>query len=82
MLLFISVKNILFILGVILLLRFIGKMMTARRNITAQKQHQKNRTSQETEKNNSKRNLGKTSIHKLDEKGVDDSEYTSYEEVD
>ena len=82
MLLFISPKNILFILGVILLLRFIGKMMTARRNINAQKKSQQNKSSQEAQKSDSQRNLGKTSIHRIDKTKVNDSDYTHYEEVD
>lgn len=82
MLLFISLKNILFILGVILLLRFIGKMMTARRNIKAQQDHQQDRARQKEQKNKSQQNLGKTSIHKIDKNHVSDSDYTEFEEVD
>jgi predicted Holliday junction resolvase-like endonuclease len=82
MLLFISLKNILFILGVILLLRFIGKMMTARRNINEQKKHQKEHTNQEVQRDNSERNIGKTSIQKIDKSKISESKYTNFEEVD
>tara|TARA_B100000809_G_scaffold239841_1_gene261689 strand:- start:429 stop:677 length:249 start_codon:yes stop_codon:yes gene_type:complete len=82
MLLFISLKNILFILGVILLLRFIGKMMTARRNITEQKQYQQKQTKQDAQKETAKRNMGKTSIQKIDKSKINESNYTHFEEVD
>lgn len=82
MLLFISLKNILFILGVILLLRFIGKMMSARRNIRAQQEHQHEQTRQKEKKIKAQRDLGKTSIHKVDKNLVNDSDYTAFEEVD
>ena len=82
MLLFISIKNILFILGVILLLRFIGKMMTARRNISEQKLNKQEYTNQENKKDKAKRNIGKTSIQKIDKNKISESSYTKFEEVD
>jgi len=50
MLLFISIKNLIFILGVILLMRFIGKMMSARRNINEQTKHKQAQADNSIEK--------------------------------
>ena len=82
MLLFISLKNILFILGVILLLRFIGKMMSARRNISSQDQHNRKEAQAQSEKEKSKQNFGKTSIQKIDKNKIENDDYTDFEEVD
>jgi hypothetical protein len=82
MLLFISPKNILFILGVILLLRFIGKMMSARRNISEQDKHSRNEAKTKFDKEKSNQNIGKTSIHKIDKNKVSKDDYTEFEEID
>jgi len=81
MLLFLSFKNIIFILGVVLLLRLIGKMMAARRNIDSQNQYQQKRTDINVEKEKAKRNFGRTTIEKIDKNATADSDYTDYEEI-
>jgi len=82
MLLFIGFKNIILVLGIILLMRLVGKMMSARRNINDQNQHQKQQSSFNQEKDKAKRNFGKTSIHKIDKSKIPDTDYTDYEEVE
>jgi hypothetical protein len=82
MLLFISIKNLIFILGIVLLMRFIGKMMSARRNINEQTKHKQNQADVSVEKEKAKRNFGRTSVEKIDEQSKNDSNFTDFEEVD
>ena len=82
MLLFISIKNLIFILGIILLIRFIGKMMSARRNINEQTKHKQTQADISIEKEKAKRNFGRTTVEKIDEQTKNNSGYTDYEEVD
>jgi len=82
MLLFISIKNLIFILGIILLMRFIGKMMSARRNINEQNKHKQTQADISIEKEKAKRNFGRTTVEKVDQKSKNDSDYTDFEEVD
>jgi len=63
-------------------MRFIGKMMSARRNIDAQNQHKQSRSDINIEKEKAKRNFGHTTIEKIDKKSSDNSGYTNFEEVD
>ncbi len=82
MILFISPRNIIFILGVILVLRLVGKMMSARRNIQDQKTYRANQANTTFEKERSKRNFGRTTIGKVDQSKIPDTEYTDFEEID
>ena len=63
-------------------MRFIGKMMSARRNIDAQDQHKQKRADINFEKEKAKRNFGRTTVEKIDEKSAENSGYTDFEEVD
>jgi len=76
MLLFISFRQIFVILGIILLMRFIGKIMMARRNM----QEQDALKQQLAEKEKAKRNYGKTTLGKVDKNKIED--YTDYEEIE
>ncbi len=78
MLLFISVRQIIVILGVILLLRIIGKVMLARKTM----QENDAFKSQEKAKQMAKQNYGKTTISKINKSQIKDSDYTEFEEVD
>lgn len=73
-----GIRQILVILGVILLFRLIGKVMTARRSINEQKSYQK----ESNAKKAAQENMGKTSISKIDKKNLKDSDFTKFEEVD
>ena len=74
----IGIRQILVILGVILVIRLVGKVLTARRNINEHKAHQKqDRTKQHTHEN-----VGKTSISKIDKESLKSNDYTAYEEVE
>jgi len=78
MLLFISIRQVLLILGIILLMRFIGKIMTARRNVN----EQTNYNNQENLKKKAKADYGKTSIGKVNKNKFKESDYTDFEEVE
>ena len=82
MLLFISFKNIIFIFGIILLMRFIGKMMSARRNINEQTKHKQGQADMYIEKEKAKRNFGRTTVEKIDKQTETDSNFSDFEEID
>jgi len=82
MLLFIGLRQIVIVLGVIFILRLIGKVMSARKNINEQTKHYKQQEDINQAKQNAKRNFGKTSIHKIDKSKISDTEYSDFEEVD
>ena len=57
-------------------------MMAARRNISEQDQHNRNKAQSNFEREKSNQNLGKTSIQKIDKKKITDDDYTDFEEID
>ncbi len=63
-------------------MRFIGKMMSARRNINAQNKHKQSQADISIEKEKAKQNFGRTTIEKVDKKSETDSNFTDFEEVD
>jgi len=63
-------------------MRFIGKMMSARRNINEQNKHKQTQADISIEKEKAKRNFGRTTVEKVDQKSKNDSDYTDFEEVD
>ena len=75
-------KMVLIILGVMVVLRVIGQLMIARRNADAERDMlQKERESQRMS-SEARKNLGKTTISRIDKKQMDQAEYTDFEEVD
>ena len=75
-------RTVLIILGVIFLLRLLGKMAQARRNIAEEKQMRHEEDINRKMVQNARENYGKTSISKLEKGSVSDSDYTDFEEVD
>lgn len=73
-----GIRQILLILGVILLFRLIGKVMSARRNINDQEGVKKSNFNKEK----AKKNYGKVSINKINKEKLKDSDFTKYEEVE
>lgn len=71
-------RQILVVLGVILLIRMIGKIMSARRQVNEQNRHNQ----QESYKQQAKKNVGKTTIQKIDKSKIKESDYTDFEEID
>ena len=76
-----GIKQLLLILGVVVILRLIGKVMKARKNINDQKIHQTNKSAQDFQKAKSKQNFGKTTIEKVDKTSINDSDYSDFEEI-
>jgi hypothetical protein len=76
-----GIKQLLLILGVVVILRLIGKFMTARKNISEQESYKKGKASQEAQAKKSKEQLGKTTIQKIDKRSIEDSDYADFEEI-
>jgi hypothetical protein len=71
-------KTVLIIVGIMVILRFVGKVMNGKHNYTAQKKHTKEKEAFDQAKEASKRNIGKVSI----KKGNVPAEDVDFEEVD
>ena len=71
-------RQILLILGVILLFRLIGKVMSARRNIVEQDEIKR----AAADKKKAAQNYGKVSINRINKKELNESDFTQFEEVD
>ncbi len=74
-------RTVLIILGVFVVLRVIGQMMIAKRNLEEEKNLIKKQREQEQMVAEAKRNFGKTTISQIDKKSAHDAEYTDFEEV-
>jgi hypothetical protein len=74
-------RTVLIILGVFVVLRVIGQMMIAKRNLEEEKNLIKKQREQEQMAAEAKRNFGKTTISQIDKKSASDAEYTDFEEV-
>jgi hypothetical protein len=56
----------------------IGKIMSARRQVNSQNEFKK----QEQFKEQTRRNVGKTTIQKIDKSKIKDSDFVDFEEID
>ena len=74
-------RMVLIILGVFFLLKLIGQLMVARRNVEEERHFQQDRASREAELHESRKNFGKTTVTKIGKDKPDDSEFTDYEEI-
>ena len=73
-------KMLLIILGVIFLLRIIGKLAQARRNVADQDRMLRDEAAARKLKEESRKNLGTTTISKVDGR-INDTEFTDFEEI-
>ena len=73
-------RMILIIIGVIVLLRFIGQLMNAKNNIEQEKRDNERRRNLKKEHKKVSKNMGKTNI--LTNSNVQDVEDVDYESVD
>lgn len=74
-------RTVLIIVGVIVLLRFIGRLMMAKRNLD---EHERlNRSKRESDEMvaNARKNFGKTTISKIGKSKYKDGDYVDYEEI-
>lgn len=74
-------RTILILVGIFVVIKFVGQMMIAKRNLEEEKNLFKKQREQEQMASEAKRNFGKTTISKIDKKSADDPEYTDFEEV-
>ena len=73
-------RTVLIILGVLFLLRLMGKVMQARKNVAAQDLMKREESAAQKLKAEAQRNFGKTTISKSDSNNSN-AEFTDYEEV-
>lgn len=74
------VRMILIIIGVIVVLRFLGQLMTARRRMAEQKAHEKRKREFEQTRKHIEKNKGRVQIIGKD-RSSGHTEYVDYEEV-
>ncbi|MBL1279047.1 MAG: hypothetical protein COA33_002155 [Fluviicola sp.] len=74
-------RMLLIIVGVILLLRFLGQFMTAKRNMEEEREMNASKREFEDAKQKAKQNIGKTKIVKQSSK-KNDIEDVDFEEID
>jgi hypothetical protein len=74
-------KMALIIMGVIFLLRLIGKVMIARRNVNEQFQLKKKEREKEEMLAESQKNFGKTTISKIGKDKFKNQDYVDFEEI-
>lgn len=74
-------RTVLIIIGIIVVLRVVGRMMIAKRNLDEEKEMLRRQRENERLAAETKRNFGKTTIGKVDRKSLDNAEFTDFEEV-
>lgn len=75
------VRMVLIILGVIVILRFLGQLMNARRSMESERQmHAKQRKNQQ-DVESARQNFGKTTVHRIDKNQANSGDYADYEEI-
>jgi len=74
-------RTLLIIIGVFVLLRFLGQLMQAKRNVEAERRDQANRREAEGKRKDANQNIGKTTISRIEKSQYKDDDYTDYEEV-
>ncbi|MBK7129350.1 MAG: hypothetical protein IPH66_08325 [Crocinitomicaceae bacterium] len=72
---------ILIILGVFVVLRFVGQFMIAKRNLDEEKEMLRQQREREMKAANDRKNFGKTTVNKIDKNSAENAEYTDYEEI-
>lgn len=75
-------RTLLIIIGAIVILRFVGQIMNAKRNVEEERQLNEKQKRFEKERANKKKNLGKTRILGRKSNGNNSVEDVDYEEID
>lgn len=75
-------RMILIIIGVLVVLRFIGQLMLAKRHLAEEKELERQKKSNETEARRKKKNLGRTQILGRNPRSNDGIEDVEFEEVE
>lgn len=76
------IRTVLIIVGVFVVLRFLGQFMNAKRNVAEQDQMKKRENNLKSERERTARNFGKTSILKNGKRASGDIEDVDFEEID
>jgi len=74
-------RTLLIIIGVLIVLRIVGRMMIAKRNLEQERELLKRQRLSEKMMEESKQNYGKTTIGNVDKKAADQAGYVDFEEV-
>lgn len=77
-----GIRMILIIVGVLVVLRFVGQIMIAKRNLAEEKDLDRRKKAQDVEAKRKKRNLGRTQILGKRQSSNDGIEDVDFEEVD
>ena len=75
-------KMIFIIIGVLVVLRFIGRLNVAKRNLAEEKQMKETENRFNKEKKKTKENLGRTSVLGKNQNNSNDVEDVDFEEID
>lgn len=75
-------RTILIVIGVIVILRAIGKLSQAKRNVDEQERMRNQEIEARRLREEFQRNYGKTSISKVDKNNSKDSDFVDFEEVE
>ncbi|MEO9257511.1 MAG: hypothetical protein ABI207_03960 [Crocinitomicaceae bacterium] len=77
-----AVKTILLIIGVFIVLKFLGQLMNAKRNLDEEQKFKANKNAFDELKKSSEKNKGKIQITDKKKTAKDYNNYTDYEEID
>ncbi|MBL4861893.1 MAG: hypothetical protein JKY09_02595 [Crocinitomicaceae bacterium] len=75
-------KMLLIIVGVLVLLRFVGQLMNAKRNIEEERESNARQRKFKEEKERKSRNLGKTKVLKKNNRDQNQAEDVDFEEIE
>jgi uncharacterized membrane protein YhiD involved in acid resistance len=75
-------KTLLIIIGVIVVLRFVGQLMNAKRNMEEERLINKREREYNDEKRRKQKNLGKTNILRKQQRGSGNVEDVEFEEIE
>ena len=76
------IRTILILIGVFVVIRFIGQMMNAKRNMAEQESMKEREENLRKAREQTARNLGKTTILKNGKRNSSDIEDVDFEEID
>lgn len=77
-----AVKTILLIIGIFIVLKFIGQLMGAKRNLDEEKKFKADKNAFDELKKSSEKNKGKIKLTDKKNTAKDYTNYTDYEEID
>lgn len=74
-------RTILIIIGVVVVMRFVGKLMMAKRTMQEHQKNQRDMQRQDEMIADAQKNFGKTTLSRKKSTNLDDGDFTPYEEV-